>query len=294
MKPFAKSRGSRGVIDPVSLTIILVLGALALWPSLHLPAFLQKKPPTKQLSQDQKDLAAAKNAQAQAEAALAAARASEAAKTQDQLRYAQQMSSGASMALAKVPAEHQTPEVKLAAELTARADNGLATAIGRLPADQQAEMTALINNALSAVTAQRDAAQAALAQKDAQLQSTTAAKLAIEAQLPVLQASLKRKDAQVAAKQTDVDEKTAEVADWAQKKAASDAEAGSWKAYAVDAVRIIAAILILWALVHFICPSLAQEFQGSKVIQAVYRWTTSIFSSHITTTTPVSTAKTNP
>jgi chromosome segregation ATPase len=240
------------------------------------------------LSKADQDLAAARQAQAQAEASLAATQSRERDAELAQVRYAQEMSWGAQAALAQVATP--PPEVVLAQQLVARAESGLDAAIGKLPAPDQAEMKALIGNALSSVQAQRDAALAALGAKDKELAATSSAKEALEKQVPVLQAQVATATATVQVKSAAVDEKQAEVVSWADKKAQSDAEAGSFKAYAIDLVRLLLVLGIIYGVVHFVLPSLAQEFTGSKFLSTLYRWAVSVFSSHQVTTTQITKA----
>lgn len=261
--------------------LALVAIAALLVPQFHLPAFLQKKPPTKQLSAAEDELAKARASQALAEAQLHAAQAEEAKRTQEQLRYSQQMSAGASQALASVPPEHVTPEVKLASDLIARTSSGLAAAIGTLPEDQRAEIQKLVNEALSAVAAERDAALKALAQKDAELQHATADKIKVEAKLPAMQAAVETSKAAVQVKDLEVQTKVRQVAAYADAKAAADAKAGSLEAYAGGLMRILLIAGILYLVVHFALPSLAQEFPGTGFLTWLNKTTKSLFSSHV-------------
>lgn len=254
-------RNIRGAVDPV--TIILMVGVAAfLGGGLKLPAFLQKKPPVAQLSAAEIELAKVKAAQQKAEAELAAARAQEAARTSSQLDYAQQFASGTSLALAKIPVEEQTPEIKLASEMALRANLGLEAARGKLPAEAQAEIKAMVDQALSAVTAERDAYRAALVKKDAELQSASQAKAAIEKQIPVLEAKLQTKSAEVAAVEAKTQTLTQEVKVWAQGKADAEAKAGSLDAYAGRLVRGIIIAGVLYLFLHFLLPNIAQSYPG--------------------------------
>lgn len=272
---------SRGVA-PVVVIVALAVGAIALLlPSWHLPAFLQKTPPTAQLQKSETDLLAARAAQAAAEAQLAQARAAEVARTTEQIRYAQSNAAGATTALAHVPPAHLTPEVKLAADLIGRTNTGLAAAIGALPPDQREEMERLVTGALSAKQAEVDAARAALAEKDAQLQTTISEKSVLAAEIPQLQAAVQTKTAEVQVKAAEVQTRTQEVSAWAEKKAAADAKAGSLDAYAGNLVRIIIAIGILYVIAHFMLPSLAQEFPASRVLTWIDKTVKSVTSARL-------------
>lgn len=260
---------------------VYVVGALLLWASgaLKLPKLgHHDEPPTAQLQAAEQQLAAAKAAQAQAEAALAAAQQQQAARTAAQLDYAQQMAVGTSSALARVPVEHQVPEVKLATELSTRAVAGLEAARGKLSPEQQAEMDALIAKALSSVQAERDAYKAALAAKDAQLAQVTTEKARLAAEIPALQSEVTTRTAEVAVKDATVQTKTAEVATWADKKAAADARADSFDARAGLLLRIVIAIGMLYLAIHYLLPCLAQSYPGvgwlTKAAAAAKNFTT--------------------
>lgn len=270
------------------LLVAAVAAVVALVPSWHLPAFLQKKPPTHQLSQAEQDLAASKVALAQAQAKLDAAKASEAAKTRDQLLYSQQVVHGVPVALAKAP---QSPEVVLASQLAQRAEVGLAAALGDLPADKQAEIEKIVGEALSAKQAEVDAANKALAAKDAELAATTASKKALEATIPPLQQAVAVQTAQVGVKDALVQQKTAEVASWADKKAESDAKAGSLGTYANNLFRILLIIGIIYLVIHVVLPCVAAEFPGANWLTSIYRFATSLTSAHtISVPTPTTAA----
>jgi hypothetical protein len=275
----------RGVVQiAVVLAIAAVVGIVALIPSWHLPAFLQKKPPVAALSQAEVDLAKSKADLAAAQAKLDAAQAAKEKATHDQAQYAQQMVAGVPVALARAP---QSPEVVLAAQLANRAQIGLAAAIGDLPQDKQAEITLIVGQALSAKQAEVDAAKAALAVRDSELAGETASKRALEAQIPPLQATVAAKSAEVQVKDAAVQEKTAEVSKWADLKSQADQKAGSLDAYAGNLMRILLIIGILYAVCHFVLPCLAAEFPASRVLSWFYRTSTSIVSAHtISSVTP--------
>lgn len=272
---------SRGVA-PVIVIVAIAVGAIALLlPSWHLPAFLQKNPPTAQLQKSESDLAAARAAQATAEAQLAQARAAEVARTTEEIRYAQANAAGAATALAAVPPAHLTPEVKLAADLIARTNTGLAAAIGALPPDRREEMERLVALALSAKQDEIDAAKAALAEKDAQLHLAISEKSALAAEIPKLQATVQTKTAEVQVKDAEVQARTQQVAAWAEKKAAAETKAGSLDAYAGNLVRLICALGLGYVLIHFMLPSLAQEFPASRVLTWINRTAKSLTSAHL-------------
>lgn len=171
---------------------IVALFATGRW---ELPAFMQKKPKTEQLTKAQADAATAKAEADKAKADLAALQAAQEAKKTEQLRYAQSMAEGTGAALKRVPAEHQTAEVGLASDLNARTQVAMSAAIGDLPPDQRAEILKIVDGALSKVESERDQARADLAKKDAALAEATTARGILEKQLPAVQAKLDQKEA---------------------------------------------------------------------------------------------------
>lgn len=273
-------KSNRGIIPAIYLVAGAVALVVALWPSWHLPAFLQKKPQTAQLTQAQTDLAAAKIALAKAEADLAVAQAKEKEAKDAQLAYSQQMAAGVVSSLAKAPI---SPEVTLAKGFADRAVNGMTLALGKLPADQQAEITLLVQQALSSKQAEVDAANEALKAKDTRLAQETTARKAAEASIPPLKASVEAANAQVGAKTALVTEKTAEVSQWASAKAESDAKAGSLGTYAENLWRILLIVAIGYIVIHIVFPSLAAEFPAATWLSGIYRFFTSLTSAHTIT-----------
>lgn len=273
-------KSQRGAVQ-VLVIILVAASALLFAPSLKLPAFLQKKPPVAQLSTAEIELAKARAAQADAEAKLATAQAAEKAKQDAQYDYAQQFASGVPLALAKVPVEHQTPEVKLAAELSQRAIAGLNAARGKLPDAAQAEIQKLVDQALSAVTAERDAYRAQISVKDAQLADATQQRMSLEKTIPTLEASVTTTKAEVAVKDAEVQTKTKEVADWAQKKADADAKAGSLDHYAGTLARILIAFGVLYFVAHWLIPCLAQSYPSAGWLTKISSFVKNASTSHV-------------
>lgn len=267
----------RGVIPVV---VLYVLGALALTqsvPNWRVTNIFAKGPQTAELRAAQ---ASAAKAQAEAVAAQAryeAALREQKAKTLQQVQYSQQMVSGVPVALARAP---QTPEVVFASGLAKRAATGLAAAIGDLPADKQAEIAFLVDQALSAKQVEVDAAKAALAIKDKELTITTAAKQVIEAKLPMLEQQAKAADAKAVAAEGVVLVKTNEVATYAEKAATKEKEAGSLGTLVDKLWHVLLFLGIAYALVHFALPSIAQEFPAVRLLQTANKAAKSIFSSH--------------
>lgn len=276
--PFSAS-GNRGVIPVAIIYVLCGLGVITVAvPNFRPWNWFQKGPPTIELSKAETALATAKADAAKAQADLVAAQAKERAATVEQVRYSQQMIAGVPAALKRAPA---SPEVSLASQLAERAGKGLSAAIGDLPADRQAEILAIVEGALSAKQAEVDAAKAALASKDAELAATTAAKAQVEAQIPVLTAKAVNADSKAAAAESLVTAKTNEVAAWADKKAASDKEAGSLGALVKRLEWWIVVAAMIYLFIHFAMPSLAAEFPACKALTVAYRGITSIASSHI-------------
>ena len=253
---------TRAVIDPLTMLLVGACAAALLAGSIHLPAMFQKKPPVAQLSAAEVELVKAKEAQKHAEDALAAAKAQEAAKTAAQLDYAQQFATGTTLALARVPANAQTPEVKLASEMAARAVAGLDAARGQLPAAAQAEIQKLVDQALSAVTAERDAYRAALAVKDGELQAAIAEKSAVQSQIPVLESKAATAKAETVAVSAKVETLGQQVVAYATAKAAADADASGWKAWATFAAKVGALLAMLYFIGHIFLPMAAQSYPG--------------------------------
>ncbi len=188
------------------------------------------------------------------------------------------MVAGIPLALARAP---QSPEVVFATGLAKRAQRGLAEAIGEIDPSKQAEMVFLVEQALSAKQAEVDAANAALALKDKELAVTTAAKKAIEDKLPALEDKAHAAENKAIAAEGIVVVKTNEVAVYADKMAEKEAEAGSLGTLLHKLFWVVGALAVLYVLVHFILPSLAQEFPGSPLLARANKTAKSIFSSHL-------------
>ena len=273
-------RARRAGFAPVILVVALgVAGACALVPNWR-PwnwSVFQKKVPVAALTAAQADLARSQKEAAAREADLRAAAEKERAGLIDQVGYAHEMASGASIALARAPV---APEVTLAAGLIGRVNASLTQAIGDLPPARQAEIAAIVDGALSAKQQEVDAAKAVLAARDAQLAMVTAEREQVQKQLPVLQAAVETANAKVAASQATVSAKTQEVVTFAQKVAAKEREAGSLSAQIHSLFRIVIFLGILYVIVHIVLPSLAQEFPGIGWLTTLNRVTKSATSAH--------------
>jgi hypothetical protein len=210
-------RGHRAVIDPVTLVLIVGLGGgfvLGSWKPL---ARFRPKPPTEQLTKLQGELEQAQKAAEQALKDKDAAQAAERGKLKEQIRAAQADNVGTETALKKVPKEHQSPEVKLAARMAQRVSLKLATAIGRLPADQQEAMVELVEQALSDKQAEVDEANRKLAALDADFKAITGEREQLKAQIPLLTEEARKAKENALAVQSEVTTKTQQVKEWANK-----------------------------------------------------------------------------
>lgn len=273
-------KSTRGAIDPLTLTIMG--GSLALglfWPNLrpwNWPMF-QPKPPTAALASAQADLEKARAEAAAAQAALAAAQQAELERKDAQLRYAQQMAAGATESLTRATPE---PAVQLALSLLDRTNHGLAAAIGDLPSAQQAEILRVVAESLSGLSADLAKANATLAARDRELAIATTERADLRAQLPALQNKLAEKETIAATATATVAKKTQEVVAYAEQVAAKEREAGSLTAQVNSLGRILLIVALGYLFVHFVLPSLAQEFPGSRVLSYVNKAAKSIASAH--------------
>lgn len=241
---------TRAAIPVVVLWVAGALAATQLVPTWRLPSLFSKEQiaaANKALAASQADLAKAKADADAAQAALRAAQQAELKRKDDQLRYAQQMSAGASESLAKATPE---PPVKLAIALLDRTNNGLAAAIGDLPADKQAEIVRIVAQSLSGVSDELAKAQAALAAKDRELAVATTERASLQAQIPALQSSLAAKDAAVVEKSAAVADKTQQVVKQAEIIQAKEKEAGSLGALIGNLWKTLG-LMALLALVGF-------------------------------------------
>jgi len=218
-------RGHKGVIETGVLLLILGLGGGMVLGSWRPLAQFKKKPETAQLTKLQGELEQAQKAQAKAEAEKQAAVEAERAKLESQVRAAQADNVGTETALKKVV--NPSPEVKLASRMAQRVSLKLATAIGRLPADQQEAMIELIEQALSGKQAEVDEANEKLAALDAQFRAITGEREQLKAQIPVLAEKARKAEENAIAVQAEVTAKTEEVKTWANKTDAALREHGS-------------------------------------------------------------------
>ncbi len=263
------------------IILLYILGAAALTqlvPNWRVTHLFEKGPQTKQLKEAQDAAAKAKADAEAAESRYQTALADQKAKTVAATQYSQQMIAGVPVALGRA---QQSPEVIFAASLAKRAASGLSVAIGDLPADKQAEIAFIVEQALSAKQAEVDAARAALAIKDKELSDTKEAKQVIEAKLPVLEQQAKSAEAKAVAADAQVMVKTSAVAAYAEKAAAKEEEAGSLGTLVTKLLWVIGICAALYVFAHFMLPSLAQEFPAASRLVAFNKTVKSLVSSHL-------------
>ena len=276
-------KSQRGVIDPLTITLIALglLGATQFVPNWRVTNLFKRDQvaaTSKALAQANADLAKAQADAKTAQDALETARKAELAKKDAQIRYAQQMAAGASESLTKASPE---PPVKLALALLDRTNHGLAVAIGDLPADKQAEIIKIVSDSLSGVQARLDAANAALAVKDKELTVATVERDALKVQIPKLETQLATKDADVKQATAIAAQKQTALVSAAQKVQAEIKENGSLGALTDKLEWLLVFCGILYVVVHFALPSLAQEFPASRVLTWMNKAAKSISSSHL-------------
>ncbi|HWA07925.1 MAG TPA: hypothetical protein VG838_00510 [Opitutaceae bacterium] len=271
-------KSQRGAIPVLVLYAVAALAATQLVPNWRLSNLFQKGPPTKELVAAQADLERAKAEAATAQAALAAATAERDSRMKQQVASGQQMVAGVQAALSRAP---QGPEVKLAAGLAGRASLALSSAIGDLPADKQAEIQVIVEQALSSKQAEIDAANAALIKKDVELAQTTAARAAAEAKIPALEADRDAATARAAIAQASVTEKTGQIVKYAEAAARDKSENGSLGALVRKLGWVIVIAGLLYLLAHFLLPSIAQEFPNVGALQTLNKTVKSLTSAHV-------------
>lgn len=256
-------KGTIGVDLLVIAGVALAVGVFAGgWKPMEL---FRKKPPTAELTRLQTDLALAQAELARANAAKVAAEEAERARKDEQVRYAQQMASGAAESLSRQPTEHRTPQTQLASDLLRRSELALGLAIGTLPPDKQAEILRIVDGALSTVQAERDAARRALEAKDAELRQVTLERDAVKAEIPKLAA--KAQDAEERAEQVaaQVTAKTELVKAAAEKLDAERRKAGSFAAQVDKLWRIAFWIAGGWAFLTLILPGIVKHLEAGRL-----------------------------
>lgn len=260
-------RSRCGIVDPVTLSLVALIALAAgvfgtSWKPLE---FLKPKPPTEELTRLQGELDAQKKAAAEALAARDAAVAAERAALEDQVRAAQQDNAGTIAALGKVPEPHKTAEVKLAAAMANRVSVKLASAIGALPATQQAEMMQLIDQALSEKQAEVDAAMEKLAIRDAEFADLVKERDQIKAQIPLLSRQVEAKQAELAEIEKAVTAKTDEVKRMADQLDAKAREAGSIGTALNRVLMAVAALILGYFFLTVILPGLVKHLDSGPL-----------------------------
>ena len=265
------------VIPAVVWLLAALAGATQLIPDWRVTNIFKPKPPTAALVKAESDLAQAKKDAKAAQDALDLARKAENDRQMAQMRYAQQMALGAQESLSKAP---PSPPVALAQSLLGRANPALVAAIGGLPAEQQTEIMAIVAQSLSGLTDELAKANATLAARDKELAVVTAERSTLQQQIPALESAVKTKDAIVVEQTGIVAKKTQEVLAFTDKLVQKEKEAGSLTGQVNNLGRILLLAGIGYLIIHFLVPSVAQEFPQVKLLQGANRTLTSFFSSH--------------
>lgn len=270
---------SRGAVQAVVLLYVVGAAALTqLVPNWRVTHLFQKGPQTKELAAAQAELAKVKQQAEEAQKKYDAALQAQKDATTEQVRYAQQFAAGIPPLLDNAP---QTPEVKLANVFALRVNKGLAAAIGELPVAKQQEILSIIEDALSTKQEEVEKANRRIAELDAELAVTNRQKAVVEAQLPLLQKAKEAAEAKAEAKEALVVQKTAEVVQYANEAALEKKQNGSLGAAVERFVWGAGVLAALYALFHFILPSLAQEYPGISWLQHVNKTLKSLSSAHV-------------
>jgi hypothetical protein len=283
----------RGIVPVVVVALVAACAALG-WAGIHFNLFASAKPDVAGLSTDQQKLALAQAAAAEAQAQLDAAKAAATSQQLSQVRNAQQMVAGATAAVTRAPVG---PETALAGSLLIRANTGLAAAIGDLPSDKQAEIQAIVGEALSKSADQVATAQATLATKDIELKTATAARIDAETKATALASTVQHTAAQATAAENALTAKTDEVKAWAEAKAASDAKGSLLSGEVSSLVKWGLLLGSVYFAIHYLLPILVQTFPQHRFLTGVYNFLVALVSAHeialpaaASTATPTATA----
>jgi hypothetical protein len=263
-------------------TVILLLLLAAAGIGVAVPNFrpwnwFADKPPTKELLKAQAELEKAKQEAKDAQQALELARVAENAAKDSEVAYAQQMALGASESLKKATPE---PAVKLAISLLDRTNVGLASAIGVLPPDKQAEIIKLVGQLLSQQQAEIESANKRLTELDRKFTVVSAERDGLKQELPLLQQKVAETSKELATKNEIASVATAKVVNFAEKVAAKEREAGSLTAQVNNLGRVLLLVGLLYLFVHFILPSLAAEYPGIGFLSHMNKTLKSLTSAH--------------
>ena len=242
--------------------VIYVIAGLAAGGTLLLKPWkweaFQKNPPIKQVAALQTQLNASQAKVTTLQTQLDTARDQDKADLKAQVGYSEEMVHGARVTLQKAA---MSPETALASNLLARADNGLTVAIGALPVSQQQEIEQIVNDELSAVQAQVDAANKQLAEKDAQLNQVTGQRDILSKQIPVLTTQLTTATSQRDANETQYQQKVGEVTTWVKAKEKSDSITQAFIRTCGVFKDILILLAIGWVFCAFILPALGGTFE---------------------------------
>lgn len=255
---------TKGVIDG-GLLLLLAGVALGIVGGSYKPFVgLKKGPETKKLEAAQAELAKAQEQARLAELAKEAAIQAERAKMTEQIRSAQGDALGVSTALNKVPT---TPEIKVARAFAGRVNMKLAVAIGALPVEQQEAMIALVDGLI----ADTEDAKARLAVMDAEFKTLTRERDAIKAEIPKLSEEARKAKETALAAQSEVEAKTSQVAQWADKARAKELEAGSLGASFTKLLYIVAFLAASWAFLVFVLPGFVKHLRPENPVKGILR-----------------------
>lgn len=271
-----KLKSKLGAVQAAVILYIVAGAALTqLVPNWRITKLFQRGPRTEQLQ-------AAQDAAKKAEEELARLRAERAAFEQEKAnKKDEQVSSGQEYVHATGEAlrrvKNPGPEVAAAKLLNGRAEMSLALAMGRLPAAQQAEMIKLVDGLLSDHKNELDAAMKKIEERDEQIKIVTAERIAVEKKLAVVEARIPAAEEKVHDLSGRLEEATNAVKVWAEKKVESDRESGSLQTLIT---RFLIGFAAGYVFLHFILPSLAAQFPGSRLLSKFYQAATSIASAH--------------
>jgi len=229
-----------------------------------------KEPPTKQLSELQVKLEETKAKADAKQAELTQANAQERADLEKQIQSAQGDALGAGEAIKRVPLEHQTAEVKLAASMVQRVSLKLARAIGALPPDQRDAMITLIDQLLSEKQAEIDEALRKLAQRDAEFAIVSKERDSLITEtIPTLKREYATVITEKKGLETQVKEVTNQVSAWADKKAAADEKAHSFSGALENLwwwIKVSAAVLVGgYIFFAFIIPGIVKHMEAGPL-----------------------------
>lgn len=259
-------KGCKGFADGVTIILLVGLGAgfvLGSWKPLN---HFKPKPDTIQLTQLQNELTAAQQAAAKAEADKQAAIVAERAKLEGQVRAAQADNLGVETALKRE--DNPSAEVRLALRMTQRVSLKLATAIGKLPADQQDAIVELIELALSDKQAEVDAANQKLEAMDSDFKAITKERDALVVEIPKLVERASKAEETVQAVQSEVTAKTEEVKTVADKLYQADMASGSLMSSIKQGVMLIVGAYLF---ITVILPGLVKHLDSGNPAKNVLR-----------------------